>query len=79
MQRKKRNTLLSRILCMMLIVAMALFTVGCKKDEKESPKEQDAKVTAPATEDAANEIGGYFLLIPTMASYDAIMASLGIG
>ncbi|MBR2407721.1 MAG: DUF4430 domain-containing protein [Lachnospiraceae bacterium] len=56
MQRKTRNMMLSRILCMMLIVAMALFTVGCKKDEEESPKEQDAKVTAPATEDAANEI-----------------------
>jgi len=38
MQRKTRNTLLSRILCMMLIVAMALFTVGCKQEEKESPK-----------------------------------------
>jgi len=49
MQRKTRNTLLSRILCMMLIVAMALFTVGCKKDEKESPKSgQETKVTAPA-------------------------------
>ncbi len=51
MQRKTRNTLLSRILCMMLIVAMALFTVGCKKDEKESPKSgRETKVTAPAEE-----------------------------
>ena len=59
MQRKTRNTLLSRILCMMLIVAMALFTVGCKTDEKESPKSgQETKVTAPAEEkqdDAAGE------------------------
>ena len=37
MQRKTRNMMLTRILCMMLIVAMALFTVGCKKDEKETP------------------------------------------
>ncbi len=48
MQRKTRNMLLSRILCMMLIVAMALFTVGCKKDEKENPNSQDANVTATA-------------------------------
>ena len=49
MQRKTRNTLLSRILCMMLIVAMALFTVGCKKDEKETPVNgQETKVTATA-------------------------------
>ncbi len=49
MQRKTRNTMLSRILCMMLIVAMALFTVGCKKDENESQKSgQETNVTAPA-------------------------------
>ena len=49
MQRKTRNTMLSRILCMMLIVAMALFTVGCKKTEQETPKNgQETKVTAPA-------------------------------
>ena len=36
-------------------------------------------IEAEFGEDAENEIGGYFLLIPTMASYDAIMASLGIG
>ena len=36
-------------------------------------------IKAEFGEDAANEIGGYFLLIPTLASYDAIMASLGIG
>ena len=53
MQRKTRNTLLSRILCMMLIVAMALFTVGCKKEEQETPNGQDANVTstADATQD----------------------------
>ncbi len=59
MQRKTRNTLLSRILCMMLIVAMALFTVGCKKDEPETPKNgQETKVTAPTEnkqEDATGE------------------------
>ena len=49
MQRKTRNTLLSRILCMMLIVAMALFTVGCKSEEQEMPKSgQETNVTAPA-------------------------------
>ena len=49
MQRKTRNMLLSRILCMMLIVAKALFTVGCKKDESETPQNgQETKVTAPA-------------------------------
>ena len=45
---------------MMLIVAMALFTVGCKKDEQESPKSgQETKVTAPAEEkqDDATEKG----------------------
>ena len=42
---------------MMLIVAMALFTVGCKKDEKESPKEQGAKVTAPVADDSENVSG----------------------
>lgn len=58
MQRKTRNMMLTRILCMMLIVAMALFTVGCKKDEKETPSGEGAKVTAPAEEtkdDAAGE------------------------
>ena len=49
MQRKTRNTLLARILCMMLIVAMALFTVGCKKDEKETPQSgQETNVTSTA-------------------------------
>ena len=49
MQKKTRNTLLTRILCMMLIVAMALFTVGCKKDEKETPQGgQETNVTATA-------------------------------
>lgn len=56
MQRKTRNTLLARILCMMLIVAMALFTVGCKKDEPETPQSgQETKVTAPATDDSQKE------------------------
>ena len=49
MQKKTRNTMLTRILCMMLIVAMALFTVGCKKDETETPKSgQETNVTATA-------------------------------
>ncbi len=60
MQRKTRNTMLSRILCMMLIVAMALFTVGCKKDEQEKPQSgPDTKVTAPAeaNQNDASEAG----------------------
>ena len=58
MQRKTRNTLLARILCMMLIVAMALFTVGCKKEEPETPQNgQETKVTAPATDDSENVSG----------------------
>ena len=57
MQRKKKSKLVSRILCMMLVVAMALFTVGCNKaDEKETPSGNEAKVTAPAdgTQDDAS-------------------------
>ena len=58
MQRKTRNTLLARILCMMLIVAMALFTVGCKKDERSNPKSgQETKVTAPA-ENKQDDVSG---------------------
>ena len=60
--QRRRNTLLARILCMMLIVAMALFTVGCKKDEKETPQGgQETKVTAPAEDkqgEAAEEDAG---------------------
>lgn len=49
MQRKMKSNLVSRILCMMLIVAMALFTVGCNKaEEKETPSGDVANVTAPA-------------------------------
>lgn len=57
MQRKKKSNLVSRILCMMLIVAMALFTIGCNKaDEKETSSGNEAKVTAPAdnTQDDAS-------------------------
>ncbi len=59
MQRKTKRNMISRILCMMLIVAMALFTVGCNKaDEKETPSGGEANVTAPAEnnqDDAAGE------------------------
>ncbi len=58
MQRKTRNKMLMRILCMMLIVAMALFTAGCKKDEKETPQSgQETNVTAPAKDNQGNESG----------------------
>ena len=55
MQRKTRNMWLSRILCMMLIVAMALFTVGCNKDEKKSSK--DVNVTEQGKDSAVTELG----------------------
>ena len=46
MQRKTRNTLLSRILCMMLIVAMAL-TSGCgEKKQQENPSSAGQEVSA---------------------------------
>lgn len=49
MQRKTKRNLLLRTLCMMLIVAMALFTVGCNKED-ENLKNGDAKGTEqPAT------------------------------
>ena len=58
MQRKTRNMMLTRILCMMLIVAMALFTVGCKKDEKETPQSgQETNVTAPAEDNQGDAAG----------------------
>lgn len=58
MQRKTSNMLLSCILCMMLIVATALFTVGCKKDEKETPQSgQETKVTASAKDSQGEATG----------------------
>ena len=49
MQRKKRNTLLSRILCMMLIAAMALTATACndlfKKEEATTPQEAEQPAT----------------------------------
>ncbi len=58
MQRKTKSNFISRILCMMLIVAMALFTVGCKKDEKESPQSgQETKITAPAEDNQGDASG----------------------
>ena len=58
MQRKTKRNLISRILCMMLIVAMALFTVGCNKaDEKETPSGNEGAVTAPA-DGAQSDVSG---------------------
>ncbi|MBQ3028019.1 MAG: DUF4430 domain-containing protein [Lachnospiraceae bacterium] len=57
MQRKMKQNIISRILCMMLIVAMALFTVGCKAEEKETPSGNEGAVTAPA-DDARDETSG---------------------
>ena len=57
MQRKTRNTLLSRILCMMLIVAMALFTVGCKNEKDAKKSGQDVNVTEQGKDSAVTELG----------------------
>lgn len=57
MQRKMKQNIISRILCMMLIVAMALFTVGCKAEEKETPSGNEGAVTAPA-DDNRDETSG---------------------
>ena len=53
MQKKAKSKMLSRILCMMLIVAMAWCTVGCNKKEQEKP--QDVNVTAPAEHEQTDE------------------------
>ena len=58
MQRTMKSNLISRILCMMLIVAMALFTAGCKADEKETPQsgqETNVTITAAPQEDVSGE------------------------
>jgi len=58
MQRKTKRNLISPILCMMLIVAMALLTVGCNKaDEKETPSGNDVMATAP-TDEAQDNVSG---------------------
>lgn len=47
MQKKRSKKLLSMLLCMVLVVAMALFTTGCGKDKPEgntSDTEVEAKV-----------------------------------
>ena len=54
MQRKMKQNIISRILCMMLIVAMALFTVGCKKDEKSG---KDANAVVQDKDSAVTELG----------------------
>ncbi len=46
MQRKTKRNMSSRILCMMLIVAMALFTVGCNKaDDAAQAGDVESNVT----------------------------------
>lgn len=47
MQMKRNNKLLSLLLCIVLTVAMALFTIGCKNDSKETtPNAEQPKVEA---------------------------------
>ena len=47
MQMKRNNKLLSLLLCIVLTVAMALFTIGCKNDNKETtPNAEHPKVEA---------------------------------
>ncbi len=55
MQRKTKSNLVSRILCMMLIVAMALFTVGCKSEELETPKSGQETNVTPSVEDSQDD------------------------
>ena len=47
MQMKRNNKLLSLLLCIVLTVAMALFTIGCKNDSKETtPNAEQPKIKA---------------------------------
>ena len=56
MQRKTRNMLLSRILCMMLIVAMAFTTVGCGTKDN-GGNNQPSTETQGSTENEKNVLG----------------------
>lgn len=55
MQKKQKSKVVSWILCMMLIVAMALCTAGCNK--KDTPSDGTAGVTAPADASGQKEDG----------------------
>lgn len=47
MQMKRNYKLLSLLLCIVLTVAMALFTIGCKNDNKETtPNAEQPKIEA---------------------------------
>lgn len=47
MQMKRNSKLLSLLLCIVLTVAMALFTIGCKNDNKETtPNAEQPKAEA---------------------------------
>lgn len=72
-----RLTIQSSIPYMALDMAGAVLSVPAIEFGKLGDKA--LMIEAEFGEDSENEIGGYFLLIPTMESYNAIMASLGIG
>ena len=44
MQKKRMNKALSSILCMVLIVAMALCTTGCKNNKNENPVQESSQI-----------------------------------
>lgn len=56
MQMKRNNKLLSLLLCIVLTVAMALFTIGCNDDNKETtPKTEQPKSEATVLGEGATE------------------------
>lgn len=57
MQTNRRKKLLSSILCMMLIVAIALFTTGCSNDSKgnDTPSDAGTQITAQTEDNVLGE------------------------
>ena len=56
MQMKRNNKLLSLLLCIVLTVAMALFTIGCNDDNKETTlKTEQPKSEATVLGEGATE------------------------
>lgn len=57
MKTNRRKKLLSSILCMMLIVAIALFTTGCSNDSKgnETPSDSGTQITAQTEDNVLGE------------------------
>ena len=55
--KNNMRKLLSFILCVVLIVAMALFATGCTNNKEETPKETEATLATQATTPAVIEKG----------------------